>query len=208
MFTVRIHGFGGQDVLAAAELLSVAAYTDGRHGQAFRVGGQERTGSPTVACCRIDDRPLPAREPVLTPDAVVVRDPALLGVHEVFDGLGPDGYVLIDATGAAGRFGLAAAAGRRPERTVAVPASEIARRELGLALPNAALLGGLAALTGVVSLASVETAIRESFGGRLAHDNVEAARDAFAFVRYQQRERLGAAAAEAPAPAPAEVPAP
>jgi Pyruvate/2-oxoacid:ferredoxin oxidoreductase gamma subunit len=35
MFQVRIHGRGGQSVVTAAELLSVAAYKEDRHAQAF-----------------------------------------------------------------------------------------------------------------------------------------------------------------------------
>ena len=35
MFQVRIHGRGGQGVVTAAELLSVAAFVEGRHAQAF-----------------------------------------------------------------------------------------------------------------------------------------------------------------------------
>ena len=47
-----------------------------------------------------------------------------------------------------------------------MPATELAREHLGRPLPNAALLGGFAALTGVVSLDSVEAAIRERFPAR------------------------------------------
>ena len=35
VFQVRIHGRGGQGVVTAAELLSVAAFREGRHAQAF-----------------------------------------------------------------------------------------------------------------------------------------------------------------------------
>ena len=35
MFQVRIHGRGGQGVVTAAELLSVAAFREDRHAQAF-----------------------------------------------------------------------------------------------------------------------------------------------------------------------------
>ena len=35
MFQIRIHGRGGQGVVTAAELLSVAAFRDGKHAQAF-----------------------------------------------------------------------------------------------------------------------------------------------------------------------------
>ena len=55
MFQVRIHGRGGQGVVTAAELLSVAAFLEGREAQAFPTFGSERTGAPVVAFCRIDD---------------------------------------------------------------------------------------------------------------------------------------------------------
>ena len=55
MFQVRIHGRGGQGVVTAAELLSLAAFQEGRHAQAFPSFGSERTGAPVVSFCRIDD---------------------------------------------------------------------------------------------------------------------------------------------------------
>jgi hypothetical protein len=57
MFQIRIHGRGGQGVVTAAELLSVAAFAEGRPAQAFPSFGSERTGAPVVAFVRIDDRP-------------------------------------------------------------------------------------------------------------------------------------------------------
>jgi pyruvate ferredoxin oxidoreductase gamma subunit len=49
LFSVRIHGRGGQGVVTAAELLSAAAFLDGAHAQAFPSFGSERTGAPVVA---------------------------------------------------------------------------------------------------------------------------------------------------------------
>ena len=49
MFQVRIHGRGGQGVVTAAELLSVAAFYEDAHSQAFPMFGSERTGAPVVA---------------------------------------------------------------------------------------------------------------------------------------------------------------
>ena len=69
MFQVRIHGRGGQGVVTAAELLSVAAFAEGRYAQAFPTFGSERTGAPVVAFCRIDDRAIRVREPIAEPDA-------------------------------------------------------------------------------------------------------------------------------------------
>ena len=46
---------------------------------------------------------------------------------------------------------------------LAVPATGWPSSHVGRPVPNAALLGGFAALTGLVSLASVEAAIRDRF---------------------------------------------
>jgi len=72
VFQVRFHGRGGQGVVTAAELLSVAAFLDGRHSQAFPSFGSERTGAPVVAFCRIDQRPIRVREPIVAPDVLIV----------------------------------------------------------------------------------------------------------------------------------------
>ena len=74
MFEVRIHGRGGQGVVTAAEMLSVAAFLEGKHAQAFPSFGSERTGAPVVAFCRIDDKEIRLREPILEPDCLIVQD--------------------------------------------------------------------------------------------------------------------------------------
>lgn len=187
MFEIRIHGRGGQGVVTAAELLSVAAFLDGRHAQAFPSFGSERMGAPVLAFCRIDDAPIRAREPVAEPDALIVQDATLLRQPgAVFAGLRPSGYVLVNSTRDIAELGLPDVV--EAGRLLAVPASQLALEHVGRPLPNAALLGGFAALTGRVSLASVLTAINERFSGRVAAGNAAAAEQAFALVRTQREE--------------------
>jgi pyruvate ferredoxin oxidoreductase gamma subunit len=113
---------------------------------------------------------------VLAPDVVVIQDPTLLHALDVFQGLAPDGYVLINTGRTLVELGLAHwAAGRHPGRSVTVPATEIAREHLGKPLPNVALLGALAALTGLVGLPALERAIAERFAAPLAECNRAAA---------------------------------
>jgi pyruvate ferredoxin oxidoreductase gamma subunit len=184
MFQVRIHGRGGQGVVTAAEMLSVAAFTEGKHAQAFPSFGSERTGAPVVAFCRIDDRPIRLREPIVNPDCVIVQDPTLLRQIDCVSDLGPDGYLLVNSAKPVHELGLDAVAARlRPERLVTVAATEIARETVGRPLPNAVLLGGFAALTGVVSILSIAEAIRATFSGRVAAGNVAGAERAHAQVR-------------------------
>ena len=193
MFQVRIHGRGGQGVVTAAELLSIAAFLEGRHTQAFPTFGSERTGAPVVAFCRIDDRPIRVREPIARPDALIVQDATLLRAVNVFDGLGPDAYVLINTARDLRELGAAETlAALRPERVRTVPATALAREHLGRPVPNAVLLGGFAALTGVVSLDSVCAAIRQRFSGRVADGNVAAAERAHAYVSATMKEGVDA----------------
>ncbi len=189
MFQVRFHGRGGQGVVTAAEMLSIAAFLEGRHAQAFPSFGSERTGAPVVAFCRIDDREIRLREPVLEPDALIIQDPTLLHQVDVFGGLARDGYVLINTSRSLEALGLRELARRhRPERLCTVPATELALKHIGRPLPNAALLGGFGAVTGRISLESVTAAIRETFAGKVAEANVAAASEAYAFARGAMRE--------------------
>jgi pyruvate ferredoxin oxidoreductase gamma subunit len=189
MLQIRIHGRGGQGVVTAAEMLSVAAFQQGRHAQAFPSFGSERTGAPVVAFCRIDEREIRLREPIQAPDVLIVQDPTLLHQVDVFQGLGPEGYVLINTKRSFDELGLGEIAQRyRRERLITVPATEMAQKHLGRPLPNAVLLGGFAALSGLVTLDAVAHAIRDKFSGKLAESNVAAATEAFDYVRRELEE--------------------
>jgi pyruvate ferredoxin oxidoreductase gamma subunit len=189
MLQIRIHGRGGQGVVTAAEMLSLAAFEQGRHAQAFPSFGSERTGAPVVAYCRIDDHEIRLREPILAPDVLIVQDPTLLHQVDVFQGLKSDGWVLINTRRSFDALGLTDI-GRhfRHERLTTVPASEIALKHLGRPLPNAALLGGFAALSGLVTLDAVVHAIRHTFAGAVGEQNVAAAAEAHAHVKNEIEE--------------------
>jgi pyruvate ferredoxin oxidoreductase gamma subunit len=172
VFEVRIHGRGGQGVVTAAELLSVAAFDGGHHAQAFPSFGSERTGAPVMAFCRIDDRPIRTREPISHPDALIVQDPSLLGLADVGSGVGEHTLILVNSS-------------RPVAGMLAVPATELAREHLGRPMPGAPLLGAFAAATGVVELAAVEDALRERFPAKVAAGNIAAARAAYAHVAQE-----------------------
>jgi pyruvate ferredoxin oxidoreductase gamma subunit len=186
MFQVRIHGRGGQGVVTAAELLAIAAFREGRHAQAFPSFGSERTGAPVVAFCRIDEREIRLREPVLEPDALIIQDPTLLHQVDVFGGLAKDGYILINTSRTFDALGVADfVRGFAAERLCTVPATELSLKHVGRPVPNAALLGGFAAVSRRISLDSVSAVIREKFSGKVAEGNVAAATEAFAHVKRE-----------------------
>ena len=96
MFQIRIHGRGGQGVVTAAALLSVAAFLEDKHAQAFPSFGSERMGAPVVSFCRIDDKEIRLREPIAVPDALIVQDVTLFNGIDVVQGLKDSGYLLVN----------------------------------------------------------------------------------------------------------------
>jgi len=189
MFQVRFHGRGGQGAVSAAEMLSVAAFLEGAYAQAFPSFGSERTGAPVVAFCRIDAKEIRLREPIMTPDAIVIQDPTLLHQVDVFAGLKADGYILINTTRSFDELGIAEfVAGRDPARLCTVPATELALRHVGRPVANVPLLAGFAAVSGIIKLESVCAAIRQKFEARVAEPNVAAALEAHAIVREEMRQ--------------------
>ncbi|MBY0429653.1 MAG: 2-oxoacid:acceptor oxidoreductase family protein [Rhodospirillales bacterium] len=191
MFQVRFHGRGGQGVVTAAEMLSVAAFLEGKHAQAFPSFGSERMGAPVVSFCRISAKEIRLREPVLEPDALIIQDPTLLASVDVFQGLAPGGYVLINSGKSLEDLGISEIARRLPPGHMrTVPGTELAMKHIGRPLPNAVLLGGFAAVTGTIALDSVLTAIRETFAGPVGEANVAAASAAFAIALATNGEAL------------------
>lgn len=187
MLAVRIHGRGGQGVVSGAELLSVAAFNEGRHAQAFPSFGSERMGAPVMAFCRIDTQPIRMREPVLEPDALIIQDPTLLHQVDLFAGLHDGGLVLINSTRDVSELGLADwLVERHHYRVLVVPATEIALKHVGRAVPNVPLLAAFAALTRTVSLDALVHAIEDKFPAKVAASNVAAAREAFALVQARE----------------------
>lgn len=187
MLEVRFHGRGGQGVVTAAELLSVAAFLDGHEAQAFPSFGSERMGAPVAAFCRISDTPIRLREPVTEPDVLVIGDATLLHHVDVFAGLRPDGYVLVNSSRSLEELGLADLEQRHdPTRLATVPATDLARQHLGRPMPNVCLLGALAALTRCVSLLALEAATAARFDERVAAANSAAARAAFTSLRLPE----------------------
>ena len=172
MFQIRVHGRAGQGVVTAAEMLSIAAFLEGKHAQAFPSFGSERMGAPVVAFCRIDDKEIRIREPINNPDALIIQDKSVIVPADAFSGLDDKGFALINsATDLQYNIGHA--------KIAYIGATELAMKHIGRPIPNAVLLGSFVALTGVLSLDSVIEAIKTKFKGSVMEKNIEAATVAY-----------------------------
>lgn len=189
MLQIRIHGRGGQGVVTAAEMLALAGFMEGHHAQAFPSFGSERTGAPVVAFARLAPHDIRLREPVLEPDVVLIQDRTLLDSVDVFSGLRPEGYVLINSGATPEELGLNDLLTRLPAgHLLTIPATRFAMEKIGRPLPGAGMLAGMAAMTGTMKLESVIAAYNEKFSGRVAEANADVARLAFEAVMVAKGE--------------------
>jgi pyruvate ferredoxin oxidoreductase gamma subunit len=191
MFEVRFHGRGGQGVVSAAEMLSIAAFLRGKHAQAFPSFGSERMGAPVISFCRIDNKPIRSREPIVQPDAIVIQDPTLLHATNLLEDLKPGGYLVLNSVGDLQPLNLNTKL--LPGHCCTVPATQLAMLHVGRAAPNTALLAAFVTLTGLLDLDVVFEAIRAKFPNEVAEKNIAAARAAHEFVlrsRIEGREAV------------------
>ncbi len=185
MFQIRIHGRGGQGVVTAAEVLSIAGFAEDKHTQAFPSFGSERMGAPVTAFCRIDDKEIRLREPVVTPDALIVQDTTLLHQVDLFKGLDTRyGYLIVNTKRRYNELGIDEYVENfLPHHVCTVAASQWALKHIGRPVPNMALLGAFSALTRRVELGSLQTAIKDRFPGSMGERNADAAAAAYDAIR-------------------------
>ena len=167
MIEIRIHGRGGQGAVTASELIAIAAYKDGKFSQAFPKFGPERTGAPVEAYCRIDDEFINLRAEVYNPNYLIILDDSL---PDVTKGLEKNGTIIInsDKTKKIGIY-----------KTITIDATKIAIETFGRNIVNTAVLGAFAKATKLLSLRSIEEAIKEKFPSSLAEKNILAVKKAY-----------------------------
>ena len=171
MIEIRFHGRGGQGAVTSAEIVAISAIGSGKFAQAFPSFGPERRGAPVVAFARISETKIRDRTAILSPDVVIVLDPALMKMVKVADGLKDDGVLVVNTskgekvtrelTGFGGRLAL-------------VNANKISMEVIGRAITNMVMLGAFVASTGHLDAKTLEERIQERFGGMLAQRNIEA----------------------------------
>lgn len=164
----------------ASEILALAAFLEGKYPQSFPSFGLERRGAPVAAYLRIDDGKILIRQNILYPDFIVVMDPTLLDLEPTLSGLKPGGGLLINSDEPPETY--RGRAGSDAVSIGTVPAGSIARsRGLGSALLpiiNTTILGAVARMTDIVSLASLVDAIEQTIPKKAA-DNAKGAREAY-----------------------------
>lgn len=188
MAEIRFHGRGGQGAVVASRLLAEAAFIEGSFVQSFPAFGLERRGAPVMAFTRVHESRIDNHSQIYKPDVVVVLDATLMSIVDVCEGLKDGGIVLVNTTKSIAELELPGSA-----RAAVVNASKIAvAHGLGSAsspIVNTAILGAFAAVTGIVSLESVEKAILANVSIK-PDANIVACREAHECAEFEKQEKL------------------
>jgi len=174
---IRVHGRGGQGSVTAAEVLTHAAFLEGKWVQAIPYFGAERRGAPVKAFARISDAPILVHSQVYSPDYVIVLDPMIHKFVDVTEGMKKDGIIVANTTKKPEEAGF------KGYNVATVDATGIAL-ELnllvsGLPVVNTSILGAFAKATGEVELANITKAINETWPGAAGEKNAKAAELAY-----------------------------
>ena len=176
MLEIRIHGRGGQGAVTAAELLAVAAFNEGYNAQAFPHFGVERRGAPVQAYVRISSHEIRLRSRVYNPEAIIILDPTLIEVVDVFEGCKKDTPIIINSEKDVKDFGFS-----KEYKILTIPASKIAMEIIGKPIINTIMLGAFAGVTELIKFSAIREAICHHFPPKLAEVNIKAANTAYCY---------------------------
>ena len=169
---IRLHGQGGQGVVAAGELIAIAASYEGKFCRAFPMYGSARRGAPVLAFAQIGDESEATRSMIYYPKYLIVLDPQMPEIMDVTTGLLSGGVVVYNtpkkAEDAAKLFK------DKIGKIAVVDATGIAQRVIGRPIPNTVMLGAFAKTTGLLKLESIYKAIEKRFPAKLATSNKDA----------------------------------
>lgn len=185
LLEITIHGRGGQGAKTASELLVETAIDKGKYIQSFPEYGPERAGAPIRAYARISDKPICIHSAITHPDIVAVIDPTILHAVDVTEGLGDNGILLVNTDSAPSD--IRKQANFSKGKVYTVDATKIALETIGQPLPNTAILGALAKITGLATVEEVEEKIKEKFlkkiGEKKTQGNIDSVKMAYDEVK-------------------------
>lgn len=181
MKEIRIHGRGGQGSVVTAELLAIGAFKEGLYSQAFPYlgGGGDRRGAPVQAYCRIDDKPIRLKCQIQKPNYLIIQDPSVMEVVDIFDGLQKGSLILLNSPSSPEELGITT----KDFKAFSFPATEVALEILKRPIMNTAMIGAFAAFAGGFKLENLREAIKSKFPNKIGEQNAEAMERAFELAK-------------------------
>lgn len=184
LISIRFHGRGGQGAVTASKLLAQTASEMGYYSQSMPFFGAERRGAPVISFTRISDEPIYEMSQVYHPNIVVVLDPVIMKVVDVFRGVKEGGWIVANTTKKPDEFVF----GQEYLNIVAVDATGIAIKNdllvAGMPVVNTPMLGALLRADIPLNIEVLEGIVARKFG-KEGKKNVKAISEAYEFAEVK-----------------------
>jgi len=165
---IRLHGRGGQGVVLCSELIALAALYDGKFARAFPWFGIARRGAPVTSFIMIGKPNEITRSMIYSPKYVMVLDPHLHKVMpSITDGIKDGGIYIQNTVKEPNELINELNLKVKLSIVASVDATGLAMKYMGVAIPNIAMLGAFARVTGLITLDSAKKAIKAKFPERV-----------------------------------------
>lgn len=170
---IRLHGMGGQGVVACGELIAIAASYEDKFCRAFPMYGSARRGAPVLAFAQIGDESEATRSMIYYPEYLLVLDPLMPEQMDITQGLKDRGVVIWNTS--KNQIEAKTVFNKELRKVGVIDATGIAVETIGKPIPNTTMLGAFAKTTELLKMESIFKAIDKRFPERLATSNKKAA---------------------------------
>ncbi|MHB1419706.1 MAG: 2-oxoacid:acceptor oxidoreductase family protein [Bacillota bacterium] len=181
---IALAGEGGQGIQSVAEIISEAAYDDGREALYIPNFGVEQRGGVSVAYVQISDEPIGSPKFKTADIVIALSDRAVRRTQKY---VGSETVFIYDADIEGIEDDLPAGAAK----ILAIPAIHVSKEELHPRVFNIVILGAIIGATGVVPLDRVKAALEMKLGHKFEQDprlrelNYKAIERGMALVQHQ-----------------------
>jgi len=172
MIEIRIHGRGGQGVKKSAMLIARAAFLKNYKTQDFALYGAERRGAPVTSFVRLDKNKINTRGYVFEPDFIIILDESIDN-EMVLKGLKKSTKIIVNTK-------------EHIKGECTVDATGNAIKLIGKNIPNIALLGAFAKVSGLFGIKELEEAVNIELCGKnkdMLKKNILAAKKCYEDVK-------------------------
>lgn len=182
---IKLYGRGGQGIVTAGELISLAAVKKGFYAQSIPTFGPERRGGLSSCSLRISDKPLLLKSSVTEPSIVTVFDPTIWHFVNVTAGLKNNGILIFNSKKSPDEIDAELRNGAwnykiqtDDYQVFSLDATSLAMKMLGKAITNTAMMSAFSKATGIVDIDMIKEVINERFEDKRNLDIVDEAYNA------------------------------
>ncbi len=173
MFQIRWHARAGQGAITGAKGLADVISKTGKEVQAFASYGSAKRGAAMMAYNRIDDEPILNHERFMQPDYVLVIDPGLVFIENIFANEKEDTtYIITSYLNKEELFE------KKPElktrKVFLVDCLKISMEILKRPIPNTPMLGALMKVSGMLEIEAFKEAFKKVLGKKLTQEVIDA----------------------------------